>query len=398
MATFEYVARGANGQQVTGVMQAESEVAVARTLDERKLFPIRVVEQAAPKPAFGGGKIRLRDVGMVYSQLADLLRAGVPMLRALETLARSVHHRMLSEAITAVHSEVSSGKTFAESMSAHPEAFLPLHVAMVRAGEQAGFLEDVLSNLSAYIERQDELKAKVTGAMIYPVVLMIFGTVLVTAILIFMVPKFRELFVGVDLPAPTVFLFAVSDLLVDHVFLAMGILVLFTLGFRAMVRSEWGRRKWDHWRIRIPLAGRPIRMVAITRFCRILGTMLANGVQLLQALAISKDAAGISQLEECIARAAENVRAGEPLTNPLRESNLFPIELLEMMTIAEESNQMEKVLVQIADTIERRTARQVDAVVRLIEPLILVLLAVIIGFIAMGLLYPIFTMSSTIGK
>jgi general secretion pathway protein F/type IV pilus assembly protein PilC len=297
-----------------------------------------------------------------------------------------------------VHSDVSSGKTFAEAMGSHPKAFLPLHVAMVRAGEQAGFLEDVLTNLSAYIERQDELKAKVTGAMIYPVVLMVFGTLLVTGILIFMVPKFRELFVGVDLPAPTLFLFAVSDLLVEHAFLALGILVLAVLGFRAMLRSEWGRRKWDQWRIRIPLAGKPIRMVAITRFCRILGTMLANGVQLLQALAISKDAAGISQLEQCIGRAAENVRAGEPLTNPLRESNLFPIELLEMVAIAEESNQMEKVLVQIADTVERRTARQVDAVVRLIEPLILVLLAVIIGFIAMGLLYPIFTMSSTIGK
>jgi len=400
MATFEYVARGANGQQVTGVMQAESEVAVARTLDERKLFPIRVTEQAAPKPAFGGGKIRLRDVGTIYSQLSDLLRAGVPMLRALETLARSTHHHLLSEAILAVHAEVAAGKTFAEAMSSHPKAFLPLHVAMVRAGEQAGFLEDVLMNLSAYIERQDELKAKVTSALIYPAVLTFFGTVLVTGILIIMVPKFRELFAGVEgtLPAPTRFLFAVSELLVEHAFLALGILVLAALGFRAMLRSEWGRKKWDHWRIRIPLAGRPIRMVAITRFCRILGTMLANGVPLLQALAISKDAAGISQLQECIARAAENVRAGEPLANPLRESNLFPIEIIEMVAIAEESNQMEKVLVQIADTVERRTARQVDAAVRLIEPLILVVLAVIIGFIAMGLLYPIFTMSSTIGK
>ena len=398
MATFEYIARGVNGQQVTGVMQAESDVAVARTLDERKLFPIRVTEQTVAKPAFSSGKIRQRDVGMTYSQLADLLRAGVPMLRALETLGRSVSNRALAGAINGVREEVAAGKTFAEAMTSHPKAFLTLHVAMVRAGEQAGFLEDVLANLSAFIERQDELKAKVKGAMIYPLVLMTFGTLLVGGMLVFVVPQFRQLFAGVSLPAPTVLLFAISELLVDHAFLALGLIVLLVLGLRTMLRSAWGRRTWDRWRIHVPLAGRPIRMVAITRFCRILGTMLANGVPILQALAISKDAAGLSQLEECISQAAENVRAGEPLANPLRESNLFPIEILEMLAIAEESNQMEKVLVQIADTVERRTARQVDTAVRLIEPLILVFLAVIIAFVAMGLLYPIFTMSSTIAK
>ncbi|MCL2701275.1 MAG: type II secretion system F family protein [Phycisphaerae bacterium] len=398
MATFEYVARGANGQQVTGVMQAESEVAVARTLDERKLFPIRVTEKAVAAPAFGGGKIRVRDVGMMYSQMSDLLRAGVPMLRVLETLGRSSHHLKLAAAINGVREEVAAGKTLAEAMAGRPEAFATLHVAMVRAGEQAGFLEDVLTNLASFIERQDELSGKVKGALIYPMVLLSFGTLLVVSMLIFVVPEFREMFAGMTLPLPTEILFAISALLVDHVFLALGLLTLATLAVRSVLRSEWGKQMWDNWRIRIPLAGRAMRMVAITRFCRILGTMLANGVPLLQALAISKDAAGLAQLEECISQASENVRAGEPLASPLRESGLFPDEILEMLAIAEESNQMEKVLVQIADTVERRTARQVDHAVRLLEPLILVFMAGIIGFVAMGLLYPIFTMSQTIGK
>jgi len=398
MATFEYTARTVEGQQVTGVMQADSEMAVARTLDDRKLYPVRVQEQAVAKPTFGGGKIRMRDVGNMYSQLADLLRAGVPMMRALETLGRSSHHRLLAEAMNGVREDVAAGKTFAEAMAARPAAFHSLHVAMVRAGEQAGFLEDVLTNLAAFIDRQDELQSKVKGALIYPVVLLIVGVLLVGAVLIFLVPKFRSLFANIPLPIPTQVLFALSSMLVDHVFLLGGLVVLAVVAIRAVLSSQWGHRMWDVWRLRIPMAGRAMRMVAITRFCRILGTMLANGVPLLQALAISKDAAGCTQLTDCIARASENVRAGEPLATPLKESRLFPPEIVEMIAVAEESNQMEKVLVQIADTIERRTTRQVDQAVRLIEPLILVFMAAVIGFVAMGLLYPIFTMSQTIGK
>jgi len=398
MATFEYTARTVEGQQVTGVMQADSEMAVARTLDDRKLYPVRVQKQAVAKPTFGGGKIRMRDVGNMYSQLADLLRAGVPMMRALETLSRSSHHRLLAEAMSGVREDVAAGKTFAEAMAARPTAFHSLHVAMVRAGEQAGFLEDVLTNLAAFIDRQDELQSKVKGALIYPVVLLIVGVLLVGAVLIFLVPKFRSLFANISLPIPTQVLFALSSMLVDHVFLLAGLVVLAVVAIRAVLSSQWGHRMWDVWRLRIPMAGRAMRMVAITRFCRILGTMLANGVPLLQALAISKDAAGCTQLTDCIAKASENVRAGEPLATPLKESRLFPPEIVEMIAVAEESNQMEKVLVQIADTIERRTTRQVDQAVRLIEPLILVFMAAVIGFVAMGLLYPIFTMSQTIGK
>jgi len=398
MGAYEYMARTATGKQITGVMEADNESAVVRTLSERELFPVRVAQQADRRRGIRR-RIRPRDVGVLYGQLADLLRSGVPMLRALDVLSRAGLSRALSEVVPRIREDVSAGKTLAEALDAHPRAFTSLHTAMVRAGERAGFLEDVLTHLAEFLDRQDDLRSKVRGAMVYPIVLTTIGLLAMLVILVWFVPKFQPMFASgtVDLPVPTVLLFAASGLLNDHKLLLVGMIVATVIGIRAFLHSEFGHRLWDRWKLKIPLAGKVTRMVSITRFCRILGTMLANGVPILQALAISKDATGNETIAAAIEEAAENVRAGEPLADPLKASGLFPTEVVEMIAVAEESNQLEKVLVQIADAVERRTNRQVDQAVRLVEPLILVLLAVAIGFVAIGLLYPIFTMSETLG-
>jgi len=397
MGTYQYIAKAADGEEVVGTMQAESEVAVVRTLGERELYPVSVSVRIGSDRAGGrGGRIRLRDVAVMYAQLGDLLRAGVPMLRALDTLTRSVSSRTLAMQIAEIRDEVAAGKTLADSMAEHPRTFTSLHAAMVRAGERAGFLEDVLTNLSEFLERQDDLRSKVRGAMIYPVILTVFGACAMLGVLTILVPRFRPFFEQISVPLPTRIVFAASDVLVGHMWLLLAVLVLLVIAVRSLLRSERGRRTWDRWRIKVPGLGRVIRTVSITRFCRILGTMLANGVPIIQALEIGKDATGSALLAESIESATENVRAGAPLSGPLQESGLFPVEIVEMIAVAEESNQLEKVLVQIADSVERRTDRQVDAAVRLIEPLILVVIAAVIGFVAIGLMYPIFTMSETL--
>ncbi len=377
------------------MMQAESETAVARTLDERDLFPVAVTIQGDANSDRSGGKVKMRDVGVFYGQLGDLLRAGVPMLRSLDTLGRAVVNRNLGEKIVELRDEVSAGRTLADSMADNPQAFSHLHAAMVRAGERAGFLEDVLTNLAEFIERQDDLRGKILGAMIYPIVLCCFGVVVMLAVLLLLVPEFKPFFVNLSLPLPTRILFSMSDLMVEHQWLFAAIVTVIVLAARAMLKSDAGKRTWDLWQLKIPGIGMVIRTVSITRFCRILGTMLANGVPILQALDISKDAAGSTILSDSIAVAAENVRAGQPLAEPLKASGLFPLEIVEMIAVAEESNQLERVLVQIADNIERRTNRQVDAAVRLIEPLILMAIAMVIGFVAVALMYPIFMISQT---
>ena len=392
MATYQYIARTPGGEETRGIMQADSEAVVLRSLDERALFPVRVVERRAKREGLRAN-IRMRDVATTYAQLADLLNAGVPLLRALDTLIRAAAHRQLAQVITRVRDAVSEGKALAEAMADHPRVFPPLHAAMIRAGERGGFLEDVLTNLSEYLDRVDDLRSRVRGALIYPMVLTVLGMGALLVVLLWLVPQFRTVFENVPLPAPTQLLFAVSDLLLHQWPLLLGGLLLAVMGIVGLLRSDAGARWWDRWRLKIPLAGNLVRTVAITRFCRILGTLLHNGVAILQSLTISKDAAGSTVLAESIEKATESVRAGEKLAEPLGRSGLFPAEVVEMISVAEESNQLEKVLLQIADTIERRASRRVEIMVRLVEPLILVVIAGVIGFVALGLFYPIFSLS-----
>ena len=394
MAIYQYQARTTAGDRVTGMVQADSETAAIRALDERKLYPIRVNEQRAGRQA--KGRVRLRDVGVMYGQLADLLRAGVPLLRALETIARAGVSQRLAKVLRGVGEGVSAGKTLADAMAEQPGVFAPLHTAMIRAGERAGFLEDVLGNLSDFIERVDELRSKIRGAMIYPILLTVLGITVTTGMLVWFVPRFKTMFMGRDLPLPTRIMFGLSDALLENWPALLGGIVVAVLLISSTIKSEWGRRIWERWRLRIPVLGRVIRTISITRFCRILGTMLANGVPILQALAISKDATGSIILADRIEQAAESVRAGETLAEPLRAGGLIPPQILEMIAVAEESNQLDRVLVEIAETVERRTDRQVDQAVHLIEPIILVFMAVTIGTLAVGLLYPILTMAQSL--
>ncbi len=398
MAVYQYIARSQNGQQVNGTIQADNEAAAVRTLDERSLFPIQVVEQrAGPVSARGGRKVKLRELGVFYGQLADLLNAGVPILRALQTISKAIGNENFRRVVRQVTEEVAEGRTLAEAMDEHPAVFTNLHVAMVRAGETAGFLEEVCMNLSEYLDRQDELRSKVRGSIVYPVMLTTVGTLVVLFLLLFVVPQFRKPFQGMPLPLPTRILFGLSGFLLAHQWIALAGTVMLVAAAIGFIRSRRGRALWDRLQLRLPILGSVIRAVCITRFCRILGTMLANGVPILRALKISRAAAGNQRLEEAVARAAEAVEAGDNLAEPLSESGLFPPEVIEMIAIAEESNQLEKVLLQVAETTERRTGRKVDQAVRLIEPLILMVIAAVVGFVAAGLLYPVFTMSRTLG-
>lgn len=395
MPTFEYVAKDTTGQQRNGVMQAENEAAVVRTLGQRALFPVSISRGGVAGRPGRARRIRLRQIGVAYGQLSDLLAAGVSMLRALEILSRTSTNPELARVIAEVRDHVAAGDTLADSLAKRPKVFTELHVAMIRAGEYAGFLEDVLTNLASFLERQDDLRSKVRGAMVYPIVLATIGSIVVTAVLVLLVPTFRNFLGSQELPLPSRVLFSISDAARGYAWLILGTVAAAVAVARAYVRSQSGRKLWAAWKLKIPLAGRAIRMVAITRFCRVLGTMLANGVPIIQALTIAKGATGNEIMADAIEAAAENVRAGEPLAEPLQRSGLFPDEITEIIAVGEESNQLEKVLLQAADTVERRTNRQVDAAVRLVEPLLLVFIAGIIGFIALGLLYPIFTMART---
>jgi general secretion pathway protein F len=401
MVRFQYTALNEAGERVNGALEADSEAAVLRLLEEKRLFPVSVRGGAAAaeaKKQLVRRRVRTRDLGLMYGQLADLLGSGVPLLRALDSLVKSTVSAALRDLLKEIRARIADGKSLTESMREFPQVFPPLHTAMVQAGERAAFLEEVLRGLSSFLERLDELRSKVLGAMIYPAMLIALGTTVMVGALIFFVPKFEPLLANAQKPLPTRVMFAASTVVRGYWYLVL----LAVAGLVALVwtnlKSEKARRLTEAWRLKVPVVGSALRLLAITRFCRILGTMLANGVPLLQALKISKDATGSALLADRIAAATEAVRDGKRLSEPLGSDGFFPEQILAMIAVAEESNKLDKVLLQIADTVERRTNRQVDQAVRLIEPAILCLVAAGIGFLALGLLLPIFTLAGSLGK
>jgi general secretion pathway protein F/type IV pilus assembly protein PilC len=397
MPTFRYKAISANGEAVTGALQAENQAAVLRLLDEQALFPVQVEEGgSAAESRLSGRKrgVKLRHQTMFYSQLADLLKAGVPLLRSLDLLSRQNTSPVLGEVVREVREDVARGETLADAMGKHMHVFAPLHITMIRAGEAGGFLEDVLTRIAIFAERQDELRNKVIGALIYPSILILAGTTVITLLLVFVVPELRKHLRPETFNVLSNIVFGTTDFIRAH----YGVLVVGTLlvvvGVYAYLQTAAGKRAFAELQLRAPVVGPIFTMVAICRFCRILGTLLANGVPILQALDIAKDSAGNILLKEKIAEAADNVQKGETLSKPLGKSGLFPLDVVDMMAVAEEGNNLDKVLVQIADTNEARTARKVDVAVRLLEPILLLIMAVLVLCIALALLLPILTMST----
>jgi general secretion pathway protein F len=387
---------------VSGTLEADTEAAVMRALEERNLFPISI----AGSPDSSGIKtgkalfkrrVRSRDVGIMYGQLADLIGSGVPLLRALDSLIRSTVNQRLAAMMREVRASIADGKTLTDSLREFPDTFPLLHTAMIQAGERAAFLPDVLRGLSEFVERIDDLRSKVIGALIYPALLVVLGVSIMIGALVFFVPKFEPLLANAKKPLPTEVIFGMSKAVRSYWYvLALGAIGVGGLAWSSF-KNEASRRWMERARLKVPVAGTAMQMLAITRFCRILGTMLANGVPLLQALKISKDATGSALMSDLIAQATESVRDGKTLSGPLGAGGLVPDQVLAMITVAEESNKLDKVLLQIADTVERRTNRQVDQAVKLIEPAILCLVAACIGFLALGLLLPIFTLAGSLG-
>jgi len=384
------------GQLIQGVLTAENHQVALNMLDERSLYPVSVEEAGAGSGVGGRKRVRLRYLTTYYQQMADLLRAGVPMLKALDVLTEQEGSPpVLRQIIREVREAVAGGATLADALEKHPAVFKELHCSMIRAGERGGFLEDVLARLAIFAEKQDELRSKLIGSMIYPALLMVAGVGVVVFIMSVVVPKLRGLIREEAWNPMTHLVFGASDFIRHYYGLIFGAIIVAVVGINLFKRTEYGRRAMAIANLKAPVFGKVSTAVAVSRFCRILGTLLQNGVPILQALKISKDSAGNIILAENIESAAENVRRGETLSAPLSESGLFPRDILSMIAVAEESNNLENVLIQIAETQETRTARAIDMAVRLVEPLLLMFMAVAVGVVAFALLLPIMTMSSS---
>jgi general secretion pathway protein F/type IV pilus assembly protein PilC len=401
MPQFTYTARTLAGEDVTGMITAGSKRETLAALAERSLFPLHVAEKRR-SPWKLQRRVKTGVLVANLAQLADLLQNGVPLLEALGILSAQCPHPGLADVLSDVRDQVADGMPLDEAMGKHLEVFGELAVSMVRAGAEGAFLEDALKRTADFLEQQQELKARVTGAMIYPVFLATMGVVITTVLIVVFVPKFAELFARLEqeaggLPLPTVILLGASDFLGRYgVFVGVALAAL-VLWLRRIFQGERGRLWVDRWKLKIPLAGPVFHSYSVSRFCRILGTLLRNGVPLLRSLEISSDSAGNRVLAQAIRDSAENVSAGETLSAPLAACGLIPKPVMAMIHVAEQANNLDQVLVSIADGIDRRTARQIDVMVRMAEPAMLLVMGVLIGFVLVALLLPVFDTMTTMG-
>jgi len=402
MPDYQYIARGASGQQINGTLTAGSEKEALASLAAQRLFPIHV-EMAASSKASEKQIVRRvppRYLAVFYSQLADLLKSGVPLLRALELLSRQSTHPALKSVTQDVRDQIADGARLHDAMRQHPNAFNELMISMVRAGEEGGFLEDVLKRVADFTEHQEELKGQVMGAMVYPAFLLSFGGLIVAALMVWFVPRFEPIFENMaqrgGLPWTTSSLLALSDFAQNYWIIALALIAGSAYGLIYWMRTPQGRVHLDQIRLRSPGLGPIVRNLAIARFCRVLGTLLRNGVPVLNSLRIAKDATGNKVLSAAIEKAADNVSTGKSLARPLGSSGQFPEEIVEMIAVGEESNNLENVLIDISENLDRRTGRQIDMAVRLLEPLLLLMLASVVLYVVVALLLPILQTSSVV--
>jgi len=392
-ATFSYIARDRAGQQVTGRLAGASEQGVLAELQARNLVPVRI--EAVREPTVRRS-LPARQLANTYRQLADLLNAGVPLLRAIRLLGRRRANPRLAALMREIADAVADGTSLGDAMSAHPAVFPSMHVAMVNAGERGGFLSVVLARMGSYLERQAEIRSKVIGNLIYPVALLAIGALIIVGALYFFVPKFASFYADGELPLPTTILLAASHLVRERWWLLLIGIVVFVTAVRWLLHQQRVKRTWALVQLRLPVIGSLFGGLAVSRLCRTLGTLLANGIPLLPALQISREAAGHVLLEEAIESATDAVRAGEPLAPPLAASGLMEDDVVEMISVGESANNLQDVLVAIADTIDGRVERTLNILIRLMEPALLLLLGGAVMFIFLALVIPMMQLSSRI--
>jgi len=404
MPEFAYTAMAKTGARSQGTLTAVSEREAMAMLDARGLFPVQISVAKASAGTFSigrGKRIRSKHLAPFYSQLADLLRSGVPLLRSLDILERQSSNQSLKEVLREVRSRVADGTGLAEAMSQHPLAFNDLAISMVKAGQEGGFLEDVLKRIAEFTDHQEDLKAKVVGALTYPFFLATVGSIILFILITLVVPRFEPIFKRLDeqgeLPGLTSFIIGLSHFLMSAGGLVLiGVLAALVAAFWRWKSTPSGRLRVDAWRLRMPLAGRIYLHYALSRFTLILGTLLHNGIPILKALRIAEGATGNRVLSDAIDKSAENVKSGDSLATPLAACHYFPRDVVEMISVGEESNSLETVLVDISEGLEKRTSRQLDLFVRLLEPVMLLVMGGITLIVVIALLLPVFKMGSAV--
>ena len=419
MPRFAYTAFDARGAEMTGLLDAADGKQVAIILRGQGLFPTEVAQattasakpaKTAPKPAptvakaVGPGLqmvlhlpfirvVGAKELAVFTRQLATLLRAGMPLLRGLEVLARQERNSAFRRVIEGLTEAIKSGGTLSEAMAQHPHVFERLYLNMVKAGEAGGVLDVVLDRLARFQEKSLQLKGKITAAMLYPLIVMTVAVLILAGLLVFVVPKFNQIFAdllkGAPLPPLTQFVLTISEAVKNHYLVALGLVVAFGLAVTVFRKTPKGAQLLDTWIVKLPLFGELILKAVIVRFGRTLGTLLSSGVPILPALLITRDTCGNSRVAGAITEVHDRVKEGAPVARPLEATAVFPPMVTSMIDVGEHTGQLPEMLGKVADIYEDEVDNAVAGLSSLIEPILILFLALVVGTIVIALFLPI---------
>ncbi len=413
MPKFHYIALDQNGQEVAGELDASTEAEAINLLRQSQLYPTQVAQEgkgdAAVKKrarstatkskgkvvkAGANAKVKAKTLMIFTRQLATLIDSGLPLLRGLTVLGRQESNPIMKSTITTIAENVQTGSTFSETLSQYPRVFNKLYINMVKAGELGGVLEIVLNRLAEYQEKAQKLKNKIVAAMVYPIIVMVIALLIMVFLMLVIVPRFEKIFEDMlgdknKLPYLTKLVIGFSRWMGDNVLYLGGGIVLIFVAWKMFASTANGRRTIDSLKLKLPLFGDVQRKTAISRFTRTLGTLVTSGVPILQALNITRETAGNTIVSDAIVKVHDAVKEGESMVAPLESSSVFPPMVISMVDVGEETGQLPEMLLKIADVYEDEVDNSVSALTSMLEPLMIVVLAVVVGVIVMALFLPL---------
>jgi type IV pilus assembly protein PilC len=396
--TFQYKVKDKTGKLVEGSLEAENAQLVVSKLRSMGYVPIEIAQQTGVNvnrelklPGLSD-RVKLKDVAVFSRQFATMINSGLSLLRSLYILAEQTESKALATIVNQVRMDVERGASLSQALAKHPKAFSRLYVSMVRAGEVGGALDSVLLRLADTIEKQVELRRKVKSAMTYPVVVAALVLLIVTAMLLFVIPMFQNIYkeLGGKLPAPTQLLINISKVCRSFWYLIFLGEVGAAVGFRRWINSEDGRKQWDAIKLRVPVFGKLVRKTALARFSRTLSALVRSGVPILESLDIVAETAGNHVVAQAVRDTQQAVKRGEPLSKKLEDHEVFPPMVVQMMAVGEETGALDEMLDKIADFYDQEVEATVNAMTSLIEPLLIVVMGICIGGMIIALYLPMF--------
>jgi type IV pilus assembly protein PilC len=428
MPKYDYVALDNRGKETKGTVEVASQNEAIGRVKEMGLFPTKIVEtekaqdkKFSPKKARSaarpggkrgrslnlnlniaipglGGRVKPKVLTAFTRQLATLVDAGLPLLRGLRVLEKQERSAVLKKILGDLALSIEGGSTFSEALAQHPKVFNRLFVNMVKAGELGGVLEVVLKRLAEFSEKAQKIKGKVKAALFYPVTVLIVAVGIMILLMVMVVPKFKEVFGGMNVKMPgfTLFVLAISDAIRLHILQTLGGVALVVVAFLLVIKTKIGRYVWDKLQLKMPVLGPVISRVAIARFTRTLGTLVSSGVPILQALTIVKETAGNVIISNAIASVHESVKEGETITSPLEASGVFPPMVVSMVDVGEQTGALPEMLLKISDNYDEEVDNAVASMTSLLEPIMIIFLAVMVGSIVIAMFLPLIAMITSL--